>query len=123
MLRMMYDGRMTITITLDSPSDVALLSQVLQDKAAAPAPSHVRPNIMRLFPAPMDDDARTTLFAAWGRVFNTRNRTARERFTRTVLGLSSDTDVSWRNGGPISQDQAYYMARVLNVISDIDDMG
>jgi len=47
--------------------------------------------------APLSDDLRKALFAAYGDAFRDTTDEARYTFTRLVLGLSDDVPVSWTN--------------------------
>jgi len=84
----------------------------------APAPAPI-PRIMQVFPEPMDNDARSHLWAAWHDAFGSTSDEDRHEFTRTVLGLSRDDNPTWSRTGSLTCDQTYYLARVLRTIANI----
>jgi hypothetical protein len=118
---MLYAGNMQITININNDTDPVVSIDNLNIDAAPEADPI--PRIVSAFPTRMDDAARRLLFASWREAFgdlpHNRERDARHRFTRTILGLTVMDDPSWSRGGALTNDQAFYMARVLNVIADI----
>lgn len=119
----LYAGCMTtqpnITVNIfnyGSDSDANLLSQVRE--AVAPIAEAI-PRIPLVFGNKMTNGDRGMLWAAYTDAFGSTSEPARHTFTRTVLGLSSEDNVTWSSYGSITQDQAYYMIRVLNTITEI----